>query len=137
MLMYDLNGKLGFEVKRLTKKIKGMKNSVDNGCKLKSIDNKKMKNFSQIGEGTFGKVYKCEYEGEEIAIKKMQLHWTSLRELAILLQLNSKNLMKATMLGLNWNLSHVIKSVISIGMQLCTLSLISRFVRRVMILAGI
>lgn len=119
VMMENLNGKLGCEVKKLTKKIKGLKNSIDNGCKLKSIDNKKMKNVIQIGEGTFGKVYKCEYEGEKIAVKKMNLHWTSLRELAILLKVNSKNLMRATMLGLNWNPSHVTKSVISIGMQLC------------------
>ena len=56
-----------------------MKNNIDNGWKLKCIDNKKMKNVSQIGEGTFEKVDKCEYEGEK-------LHWTSLRKLAIFLK---------------------------------------------------
>ena len=64
-------------------------------------------------------MYKAKYEGKEIAVKEMQIHYTSIRELTILLKLNSPNLLRTTMYGIIWDSKNIFNSRITVAMELC------------------
>ena len=118
-------------VKKNEDEVKILKQDMKKFSKLENLDPKKVKNEEKIGEGTFGQVFKANYEGKMIAMKKMILHWTSIKEMLIQVKTNSPNLMSAKMIGLTWDINQVIKSEITIAMELCDGSLHDLIVKKI------
>ena len=118
-------------VKKSEDEVKILKQDMKKFSKLENLDPKKVKNEEKIGEGTFGQVFKADYEGKMIAMKKMILHWTSIKEMLIQVKTNSPNLMSAKMIGLTWDTNHVIRSEITIAMDLCDGSLHDLIVKKI------
>lgn len=103
----------------LVNKVKEMKRKLDNGSKIDKLEFRTVKTLKTLGQGSFGKVRKAEYKGEILALKEMALHWTTLIDLAVMLKVNSDNLIGATCIGIDWNQENLAKSKITIGMECC------------------
>ena len=89
-------------VKKVVDEVKFLKVEIKKTSKLENLNPQKVKNEQKIGEGTFGQIFKAEYDGKMIALKKMKLHWTSFKEMLIQVKTNSPNLMSSQMIGLYW-----------------------------------
>ena len=122
---------LEHSVEKYEDEVKTLKHEIKKSSKLENLDYQKVKNEEKIGEGTFGQVFKAEYEGKMIAMKKMKLHWTSLKEMLIQVKMNSPNLMSDKMIGLKWDTNNVIRSEITIAMELCNGSLHDLIVKKI------
>ena len=123
--------KLEHLVKKYEDEVKTLKQEIKKSSKLENLNHQKVKNEQKIGEGTFGQVFKAEYDGKMIAMKKMKLHWTSLKEMLIQVKTNSPNLMSAKMIGIKWDNNNIIKSEITIAMDLCNGSLHDLIVQKI------
>ena len=118
-----VNKSLADQIKYLNEKVSNLKNVIRNCSKMENLDTEKVKNLKKIGEGGFGQVFRGEYKGHMIAMKVMKLHWTSIKEMLIQAKMNSPNLMRASVYGLNWNMDNLSKSEIILGMELCDTSI--------------
>ena len=118
-----INKRLATDMSNLHKKIEDLNVVIKNSRKVEDIDVQKVKDLVEIGQGGFGKVLKGQYRGRDIAIKVMKLHWTSIRELLIQVKMNSPNLMRSALYGINWDEKNMAKSEILLGMELCESSI--------------
>ena len=119
----NANVKLNKEIKVLLQKNEQLKKIVKDSSKLESLEVEKVKNLDFIAEGGFGKVYKADYDGKQIALKEMKLDWSTIKELSVLLKVNSPYLMRATMFGIDWDSKNIAKSKITVAMDLCDTNL--------------
>ena len=92
--------------------------AIKEASKVEDLDKSKLRNVKELARGGFGKVSVGEYKGERIALKVMKNHWTSIRELTILLKINNcPNLLRTNLVGMNWPNQE--RSTITVGLELC------------------